>query len=236
MSEQTNALETVRQALPVFQQINDLYLAADSIYQRTSLHDATSEGKVSNSKGKAFACTFATWMALDVLLYLLAAIFKTLPGFILVPYVIGTIICCIVVYRKVIHSAKQKVHNETDALIAQNKRDLDCISEDICEIYRNNEQIISQIPRDYRTYDAVSYFEHLLENGHAETMKEALILYDEYLHRQSMLVDNQRMIQQNIQQRQMLEQIEATTNSAARSANVAAAFSIATFLSINDRY
>lgn len=239
MDERMKSLETVRAALPVFSQINDLYMAADGIYQKASLDDARADGKVKNSKGKAIAFAVATWFVMDILFYLIGGLVsKIIPSagaVFSVGWVILSIITCIVVYKRVISSTKKTLDNEADALIAKNKYDLECISNDICEIYRENEEIIAQIPRDYRTYDAVSYFEHLLENGHADSMKEALILYDENVHRLSQRLDNQRIIQQNIQQREMLAHIEQQTRTAAHNSSVAAAFSIASYIIVSDR-
>lgn len=231
MSERVKALQTVRAALPAFQEINDLYLAANSIYQRASLFDAKTDGKVKGAKGKALACAGVTWFVFDLGLPL----FAKLPEWIIPVYVVACLVTCVVVYRKVIGSERKKAEQDTQAMIVQGEHDLEAISNEIYEVYQKNYDVIEPIPRDYRTYDAVSYFERLLENGHAESMKEALILYDEYVHREGMRLDNQRMIQQNLQQCRMMENIEQVANAAANNARTAAAFSVASFIAINNR-
>lgn len=234
MDERTQALKTVRLALPVFQEINDLYLAATGIYQKASLFDANSSAKAQGSKGKALACAFAAWFGFELILQIVVRIFVALdfePSAVFtVAYVIISLVSSVMVYHSVIRSTNKNIEMETQKLVTQSKHDLDLISNDIYEIYQKNSDIISPIPRDYRTYDAVCYFEHLLENGHADSMKEALILYDEYVHREGMRIDNQRLIQQNLQQRKMMAHVEQLASAASRDAKIATVFSIANFL------
>lgn len=49
-----------------------------------------------------------------------------------------------------------------------------------------NQLIKDLIPQDYLSIDAIDKFLFFLKNGHADTLKEALKLYDEYQHRQKL--------------------------------------------------
>ena len=46
--------------------------------------------------------------------------------------------------------------------------------------------LIGPIPADYRSFEALSFFEQALANGRAESIKEVMNLYEEHLHRMTL--------------------------------------------------
>lgn len=96
--------------------------------------------------------------------------------------------------------------------------------DELAEIIRREDEIVNSvkdklhlIPKGYATYDALSYFVQVYQSGKAETLKEAIKLYDEEVHRRKMLnsqeaiyKQNQRMLQnqQNILNNQQVLQNE----------------------------
>lgn len=83
----------------------------------------------------------------------------------------------------------------------------------------------------FRYYDALLFLESTLENGRADSMKEALNLYETHLHQERMEVNSRITLEMNMRQCQMLAGIEESMARVERDANIAATFSILNFLS-----
>lgn len=235
MNERELALARVSAALPILEQINDLYLNAININQRGMAQAAQAEqSKMNSVKTYPAIGAVITFFLLDfVLSFVVARIASALPSPIEnavgIGYFIFTIIACIVVYRTV----KAKVLASVDTASPATPKYRQMIDEISDEIYRltvENEAAISQIPRDYRYYDAVAYFEHVLANEQAESMKEAINLFEEHLHRQRLEQNSAILLEQAQRQSQMLSNIERSSNAAAQNSGMAAAFSILNYL------
>lgn len=106
----------------------------------------------------------------------------------------------------------------------------DAISNEIYQLTIQNENILATLPRDYRYYDAVAFFESALANGRADSMKEAINLYEEHIHRMNMELNGRQMLEQSRMQGVMLANIEENSRAAAYNSNMAATFSILNYL------
>ena len=84
-------------------------------------------------------------------------------------------------------------------------------SAEIDQIALDNQDVINQLPRDYRCYDAAVYLEYVLANRLADTMKEAMHLYQMMLHQRRMENYQQQLILANQRQAHMLTAIEQNT-------------------------
>lgn len=235
MNERELALARVNAALPVLERINELYLTAVNINQQGMAQAAQAEqSKMRSVKTYPAIGAVITFVLLDIIYGLVVArVANALPspiGPILgIGYIIFAIIACIVVYQKV----KVRVLASADAVSPATpmyRQEIDEISDEIYHLTVANEAVIGQIPRDYRYYDAVAYFEHVLANEQADSMKEAINLFEEYLHRQRLEQNSAILLEQAQRQSEMLSNIEHSSNVAAQNSGMAAAFSILNYL------
>lgn len=75
---------------------------------------------------------------------------------------------------------------------------------------------VSLIPPDYFFPAAIEKFIFFLRNGHADNMKEAVKLYDEYIHRENMEIEA-RKTRQSAEEAAYAEQQSAQQSMAANS-------------------
>lgn len=238
MNEKETAVAVVNDALPVFEKINDLYMTASGVMQKQQIAEAA-QFDPAKRKGKARLYTIISFFVLDVIFYLYYAILLQISK--ILPFIgtIGTIAWFVVaiwimirVYRDTLHGTKKELEKNQNAKRSAEQA-VQSISNDICKVFRENDEIISRIPRDYRNYDAVSYFEKVFSNQQADSLKEAMNLYDEYAHRQAMELGNARL--QNIAQKQseMLANIERLSAQTERNTRIEAGFTILNFLMLS---
>lgn len=229
MNEREQALADVSAALPILGKINDLYLAANSIYQKNMVKE-TKSARSKGRSGRIYGCIACgvTWYVLDLLFRLfIARLGSNVIAFI---YIVFAIVACVAAYRKV----KRRFESAPaikPAEEAQNNQQLDAISHEIYQLTVQNQEAIAKMPRDYRYYDAVAFFENALANGRADSMKEAINLYEEYIHRQNMELNGRQMLEQSRMQSAMLANIEQSSREAAINSGIAATFSILNYLS-----
>ncbi|MCQ2565799.1 MAG: hypothetical protein MJ194_03000 [Clostridia bacterium] len=228
MQERDQALSTIRTALPIFKQINDLYLSAHNINQQVMMRQA--KGADSNGKLSGIVAFFVAAICFFVLDILYRVIVRaTQNGIVAAIWIVFSITLCIIVYIYTRRKIKNKPSFTNDELDAQS-RQMERISNEIFVITTENQGIIDSIPRDYRYYDALVFFENALENGRADSMKEALNLYETYLHQVRMETNARLTTEMNRRQCEMLVNINEKANQAARNSSIAATFSILSFL------
>lgn len=90
------------------------------------------------------------------------------------------------------------------------------------EYYR---PLLNTIPSDYLKYRAVTFFEEVVRTGRADTLKEAMNLYEEQVHRWNLEAQGERMIQQQHYDNLMM-QIQLCDIEIAQSKNAATLRSI----------
>ena len=233
MNEREMALEKVNRALPVFERINELYCAANSLNQQTMTARVDEERFRQNTRRRANLNYLRTSTVVGLfivagLLYLIGRATGYRDFF--------TSIAMIVLIaggwagRRVSKKQLQEKHNQTETQIYAMKHQMEQISQDIYRVAMENQELISLMPRDYRYYDAVAFFENALANGRADSMKEAINLYEEYLHRQNMELNSRQVLEQSRMQSAMLSNIEQSSQEAAFNSAIAAGFSVLTYL------
>ena len=228
LSVRQAALADVQKALPVFQQINDLYLQAENLNQQVMMSQAkVADGNNRYGKLKGIIAVVLGYAVLNIIFYFVASISEALA----IPYIIAVVVGLIVLYNKVKRQDLEKrnlaVQQTRDALTPQ----MEAISQEVYRIFMENEAVILPIPRDYRNLAAVTFFESALANGRADSMKEALNLYEEHLHRTALEMNSQLALEQSRRQSAMLADIEASSRQTAINSGIAAGFSVLNFLS-----
>lgn len=233
MNEREEVLSRVQAALPVFKEINDLYLTANNLDQQVMMRNA----KQADSNGKtggilAYVAAIACFAVMDILYRIVVR--ATNSGVVALIWIILSIALSVYVYIRVRRKIKSRSAFSENELAAQ-RQQIEAISDEICRIYEENQDVIENIPRDYRYYDAVSFLEASLANGRADSMKEALNQYELYLHQKALEMNSRASLELNRQQCAMMASIESHARNAERNSGIAAAFSIFNFLSRSER-
>ncbi len=132
------------------------------------------------------------------------------------------IILGIKIYRRTVCKKKndklqaeaQKYYDEVFIPIAkQDEEKYNLILEDKDKYIECYEPLLNTIPADYRNCRAVTFFEEVVRTGRADTLKEAMNLYEEQVHRWNLEAQGERMIQQqhydNLMMQMKLSDIES---------------------------
>lgn len=94
---------------------------------------------------------------------------------------------------KDVKDAPQRIVRYEEELV-EKKQKLDSVKKELAE-YRASEEwsnAVSYIPKDYFYLSAIEKLRSFVKNGRADTMKEALDLYEEFLHREKMEYEAKR--------------------------------------------
>ncbi|MDY3691883.1 MAG: hypothetical protein SO072_07920 [Dysosmobacter sp.] len=237
MNEREIALEKVNMALPVYERINELYFAANSLNQRAMAARADEERVRQNMKKRHktdwknmdYGRFFIGFIILIPLMVAVDSTVKKMPSFVSALLKIAIIIGGAMLYLKRKERIKNK-HEQTEAQINTMMPQMESISREIYRVTTENQEKINLMPRDYRYYDAVVFFESALANGRADSMKEAINLYEETIHRQNMELHGRQMLEQCRMQSAMLANIEQYSKEAAINSGIAASFSVLNYL------
>lgn len=228
MDERVQAIEKVNAAIPPLKRIDELYAMATNLTQQTTALQTSSKAKKSHHGtiiGGLAAYVAGQFMAI-IINGVLAVTGSPVLGFI---GIVAAIFLCIWVYKKV----KQKLNEDDIRTVERTQKDrqtIEKISSEIEQIAVSNADAINEIPRDYRTYYAVSFFDKVLENGRAESMKEAMNLYEDHLHKMRMENMNQQLIYRQNQQVQMLAEVERNTRETKRAVDLNTAFNVLQYI------
>lgn len=236
MNERELALEKVNLALPVYEKINELYFAANSLNQQALAARADEERVRQNInkrhktdwKNMNYGLFFIGFIILIPLMVAVDATLKKMP-FVSALLKIAILVGAVMLYLKRKARIKNK-HEQTEAEINTMMPQMESISQEIYRVTTENQEKINLMPRDYRYYDAVAFFESALANGRADSMKEAINLYEETIHRQNMELNGRQMLEQCRMQSAMLANIEQYSKEAAINSGIAATFSVMNYL------
>lgn len=236
MNERELALEKVNLALPVYEKINELYFAANSLNQQAMAARADEERVRQNInkrhktdwKNMNYGLFFIGFIILIPLMVAVDATLKKMP-FVSALLKIAILVGAVMLYLKRKARIKNK-HEQTEAEINTMMPQMESISQEIYRVTTENQEKINLMPRDYRYYDAVAFFESALANGRADSMKEAINLYEETIHRQNMELNGRQMLEQCRMQSAMLANIEQYSKEAAINSGIAATFSVMNYL------
>ena len=231
MNEREEVLERIRHAMQPLKKIQDLYYQAVSIDQRNMADQAVSAQ--SKDKIGSFIGIIAAIVVFGLLdwleVILCRKVLKTSSLIVMIILVLIAVAISYGVYR-FIKGLLTKQSTSLKSAVKSNNERIAAISEEIESIARDNSDVISILPRDYRYYDAAEFMEAAFENGRADSLKEAINLYEEHLHRLRVENINQQVLRSNQLQCKMLENIEYNSANAARGADIAAVFSVLNYL------
>ena len=94
-------------------------------------------------------------------------------------------------------------------------------SNEISRINNENQNLFMSIPPDYRESGKVAHLCSILENQRADTLKEALNVFEEDMHRQAMQAGQRQMLNQQIQLEQRVRYAEEMAYQAQQTAEQA---------------
>jgi len=224
MNSREEALSIVNTALAPLKKIDELYNTALNLSQQAEATATHSSAKASKGKVVSIIAGLLVYFGLN---RLFNSIFPNVR--IIIFAVIDAILGIIVfLFVKKIFSGFGSNSQKT---IAKKNEAIDRISTEIEQTAVENADIINSMPRDYRYYDAAVFIESALENGRAESMKEAINLYENHLHQMRMENYNRQILFANEQQCKMLTAIEDNTNSIDRTTSTMLGFNVWQFLS-----
>ncbi|MBR6579417.1 MAG: hypothetical protein IKK74_10790 [Clostridia bacterium] len=93
-------------------------------------------------------------------------------------------------YKNLIQSQKQKIEelsSKCDKVLAEEGEICKQIKADRAKYLSDNESLLAFIPQDYRNIHAVGFMTTAIKNCRADSLKEAINLYEEELYRLNML-------------------------------------------------
>ena len=215
-----DALEaTIEQALPVFAQFENFYSQMAEVSEKYAIQKAEYE-KSCASRGKAIrpAC-FTVGFVIAGLFFTIGPFFSNyllIPGFAfgLLGLFLGL-------------ALPKRIQPDNEVLSSMDKQKIQeakPIRDAFSKVLEKNADIVAEIPRDYRTYHAVSFFSDAVANGKADTMKECMMQYDNYIHQLRMEQGQMNLFYRLQEQEEILSAIAASTQEAARNAKDASLF------------
>lgn len=118
------------------------------------------------------------------------------------------------------HTKKTKKYY--DKKISGIQAEINLLQSETQFIYESNSHLFSFIPEYYRYPIAITYFYQALINGRADSLKEAINLFEEQLHRWKIENYQQQLLEIQNQQKVYLEKINHNSKVAAAASTIAA--------------
>ena len=88
----------------------------------------------------------------------------------------------------------------------ENNKNLYCLSRERGDFRRFNSHILNVVPEHYRNNLAVAFMERVVRTGRADTIKEAINLFEQQLHMWNLENSAQRLVEQNQLQNEILNE------------------------------
>lgn len=217
MTSTANDLLIVNNAIPPLREIDDLYHTAANLQSRLDAETASCTASSSERK------TFRTWACAIGVLMLGYYLSGLLFGMSTASSLLFVWLAAAVIVYKVLKKAPLPQSGTLQALAADTEAQIAAISENVEQIAQANADAINALPRDYRFYDAAVFFENMLANRRADSLKEAVNLYENFLHQQRLEEINLEALRENERQSRMLASID-------RSSGIAATFTVLNYL------
>ena len=239
---QITTLNAVRTALPVYGRIEELYNAANNTWQM-GMQAFHQRAENAIRRGNSLYLLLRWWVGTTTFGCLMLAarplsrVMQQSLGrayfpatLAMVAVFIGISVGACIGLRKLIEAVILKRHGAPTQAEENATAQLEAISRELEAFTARNAAIIDTMPRDYRCYDAVCFFEAVLANGRAENLKQAMDLYEEHKFRLSMEQQNNLLLQRQRLQSEMIASLEENAARAAQNAELALNFSILSFL------
>ena len=125
--------------------------------------------------------TLIVYVVLPVFIFLLPAMFGI--------SIIVTVISCVVARRK----------------LKSLPGEIKSVENDIDDIISTISKAISFVPPDYRFSDALEYFCTAFDNHKADSLKEAMLQYDDFVHKRKLELNQQEILEKHNETLRMLE-------------------------------
>lgn len=228
MTEREEALETVNRALPPLQELSNIFLNAKNVEQQCDAAATQSIARHSHN-GNLLGAVSAVSVFIIIGVLFNGVIRNmgnaAITGIFMILYVAGPVFTFLYIRKKL-----GEYSPDSDPQVLQMRAAVGELSKRYESVALSNAAVINALPRDYRYLYAAQFFEQALVNGRADSMKEAVNLFEEDQHRKSLENMNRQMLFDNQRQAEMLAGIESSSRAAAVGANVSAAFSILNYL------
>ena len=169
------------------------------------------------------ACVIAT---VDTPHYELGQAFGMLLGMFVMMLTVGGILFyrlgfCRARTRKIQQKAQQEWLEKYGKIKADNEKAIDRLIDESNSFARKNIAVLEFLPDIYRTQLAAAFMERVVRTGRADTLKEAINLFEEQLHRWTLEEQGRQLLQQKELQAAMirdqlssiLDEQRKTTNS-----------------------
>lgn len=145
-------------------------------------------------------------------------------GISLIAAAIATVIIGILINK--LRKSKDEKHIEEHKEMIANKisklnQEILAYTNEISRIYNENYDLFSHIPPDYRESSKVLHLCNILENQRADTLKEALNVFEEDMHRQAMQAGHRQLLNQQMQLEQRIRYAEEMAYQAQQTAEQA---------------
>ncbi len=109
-------------------------------------------------------------------------------------------------------SKNKKIDKENDEyfsetympLFQENEQNIVNLAKERDEFIASTEHLLDFLPGNYRSDLAIAYMEKVVRTGRADTLKEAMNLFEEQLHRWTLESQGQQLLEQNAIQTQMI--------------------------------
>lgn len=211
--------------------VNEQLKAAQRLAMRSCKIRALNTVKsTAKSSDEEFDIKYTTRLLIIVTVVLVAIIAGL--GYTYDFFVVARIVCCAVIVFAIFYIIRMR-KRRTELLSLRKskaepiksltlseerlyKEDVRKISNAIVQTTTQNQSVLNVIPRDYRNYDAVAYFEQVLANKRAYSMQEAVNLYEQHLYQLRMELrmedKNRQLLEQAQQQTRLLREIEFNTD------------------------
>ena len=219
MEERNIALEEVNQIIPVVERIENLYAQVTQLEQRSETIMADEERRKKRFKKllrlPARLIVIAT--ALVILHLNKKNLELTQAGIIFGVGIATAIIFYFLMSKTVVGNMKPR--KESLRRIASNDELIQQLHGEMGDYYQQNIDLLESFPPDYQYIEAVRFFQKALLNRRADSLKEAINLYEDYLYKQNM---TETVRQQHAEQVAYLQSIENASYTAANNAARAA--------------
>lgn len=145
-------------------------------------------------------------------------------GISLIAAVIATVIIGKIINKMRKSKDEKRVAEHNDIInnkISKLNQEILTYTNEISRIYNENFDLFSHIPPDYCEAWKVAHLCSILENQRADTLKEALNVFEEDMHRQAMQAGQQQIINQQMQLEQRVRYAEEMAYQAQQTAEQA---------------
>ena len=218
MEERMVTVNQVKRVVPIVEQLENYYAQIAQLDQRCEVIKAEKNQKIIRKKSR---CNRIAIMFPAFLYLLTGFLFKGISSTgQMIAGAVGVVLS-VVGYIFIAKPIIRRAQCSDDEIqqVAEIEEAMDEIRQEMEEYYSQNSDILASFPPDYQYTQAVYFFYKALVNGRADSLKEAINLYEDYLYKKDLA---ETMRERHEEQIAYLRQIENASNRAANNASDAA--------------